>query len=113
MDTLDKVYVVVGMLLGGTIYAYAETIIQSLLRGIKNIFRLFDWIRPGKQMQKVNENLTRIAERIEQLPSPQSLTELIGQVEKLERVLSKRARQLSKEKATTPKHLQKHVNGEA
>jgi len=52
-----------------------------------------DWLerlRPGKKLQAVHETLNVIATHMEKLPSSSSLTDLTGQVEKLERVISER-----------------------
>ncbi|OLP15912.1 hypothetical protein BST81_23580 [Leptolyngbya sp. 'hensonii'] len=77
-----------------------------------------DWLerlRPGKKLQAVHETLNVIATHMEKLPSSSSLTDLTGQVEKLERVISERfsARQLRQKTKATPKHVTKHVNGAA
>ena len=76
---------------------------------------LFDQMRPGKKLQEVQKTLNRIAAQTENLPSSNSLIELTGQVEKLERVISKRfrVRQLRKKTKTTPKSVVKHINGAA
>ncbi|MBE9117267.1 hypothetical protein IQ249_15305 [Lusitaniella coriacea LEGE 07157] len=72
---------------------------------------LFDRIRPGKRFDAIEETLNRIADRMDKLPSLNSLTALTGQVERLEGVLSKRLR--AKKTKATPKPVIKHVNGAA
>jgi hypothetical protein len=76
---------------------------------------LFDQMRPGKKLQEVHETLNRIAAHMENLPSSNSLTDLTGQIEKLERVISQRFRvkQLRKKTKATPKSVVKHINGAA
>lgn len=75
-----------------------------------------DAMRPGKKLQQVNETLSHIAAQLKDLPNESSLTELIGQVEKLERAVSQGTqskRQRKKKNKATPKPVNQHINGAA
>lgn len=78
---------------------------------VNAVVELIDGLRPGKKLDATNEKLERIANKLEGLPSSDSLTQLTGQVEKLERILSRRHK-AEKTKAT-PEHVVKHINGAA
>ena len=106
MDIYERILPVATLVLGSmlpyAVHAVAEWV---------------DEMRPGKKLQQANETLNHIAAQLKDLPNASSLTELIGQVEKLERAVSQgnhtnRKHRTKKNKAT-PKPVVQHVNGAA